>query len=187
MNEDVKHNGKLCYSKAHRADWKWNDCEKPTKKGIPEFLIIFFCCRCCCLMHVSVYENCRIQSTSIWYKNHQDILNVTKVMTAYIQEPQFKILVKFQSGHKGLWVPHLILAAWWFIPTTRCSQLLIHNHTELINRLCPLRLLFWCPGLPRKPYSDMWRSNLLPTQFWVRNQAWIWLEKIAALCQHFVA
>ena len=80
------------------------------KKGIPEFLIIFFCCRCGCLIHVSVYENCRIQSTSIWYKNHQDILNVTKVMTGYIQEPRLKILFKFQTGHKGLWVPHPILA-----------------------------------------------------------------------------
>ena len=46
-------------------------------------------------MHVSVCENCRIQSTSIWYKNDQDILNVTKVMTGYIQEPRLKILVKF--------------------------------------------------------------------------------------------
>ena len=81
------------------------------KKGIPEFHIIFFCCRCGCLMHVSVYVNCRIQSTSIWYKSHQDILNVTKVMTGYIQELRLKILVKFQSGHKGLWVPHSTLAA----------------------------------------------------------------------------
>ena len=58
------------------------------------FHIIFFCCSCGCLMHVSVYENCRIQSTSIWYKNHQGILNVTKVMTVYIQEPWLKILLK---------------------------------------------------------------------------------------------
>ena len=62
-------------------------------------------------MHVSVYENCRIQSTSILYKKHQDILNVTKVITGYIQETWLKILVKFQSGHKGLWVSHPILAA----------------------------------------------------------------------------
>ena len=87
-------------------------------------------------MHVSVYENCIIQSTSIWYKNHQDILTVTKVMTGYMQEPRLKILVKFQSGHKGLWIPQPILAAQWFIPTTRCIQLLIQNHTEVINRLC---------------------------------------------------
>ena len=60
------------------------------KKGISEFLIIFFCYRCGCLMHVSVFENCRIQSTSIWYKNHQDILNVTKVVTVYIQELRLK-------------------------------------------------------------------------------------------------
>ena len=44
-------------------------------------------------------------------KNHQDILNVTKVMTSHIQEPLLNILVKFQSRHKGLWVPHPILAA----------------------------------------------------------------------------
>ena len=44
-------------------------------------------------MHVSVYENWRIQSTSIWYKNHQDILNVTKVMTGYIQEPWLNVLI----------------------------------------------------------------------------------------------
>ena len=56
---------------------KYND-----KKGIPEFLRIFFCCGCGYIMHVSAYKNCRIQSTSIWYKNHQDILNVTKVMTS---------------------------------------------------------------------------------------------------------
>ena len=79
------------------------------KKGIPEFLITSFCCRCVFLMHVSVFEYCRIQDTS--YKNHQDILNVIKVMTVNIQEPRLKILVKFQSGHKGLWVPHPILAA----------------------------------------------------------------------------
>ena len=52
-----------------------------------------------------MYENCRIQSTSIWYKNHQDILNVTKVTIGFIHEPRLKILVKFQLGHKGLWVP----------------------------------------------------------------------------------
>ena len=32
------------------------------KKGIPEFLIIFFSCSGGCLMHVSVYKNCRIQA-----------------------------------------------------------------------------------------------------------------------------
>ena len=32
-------------------------------------------------------------------------------MTGYIQEPRLKILVKFQSGHKGLLVLHPILAA----------------------------------------------------------------------------
>ena len=32
-------------------------------------------------------------------------------MTGYIQELRLKILVNFQSGHKGLWVPHPILAA----------------------------------------------------------------------------
>ena len=57
-------------------------------------------------------------------------------MTGYIQEPWLKILVKSQLGHKGLRVPHPILAAQWFIPTTRCAQLLIQNHTEVINRLC---------------------------------------------------
>ena len=62
-------------------------------------------------MHVSMNENVRIQSTSVWYKNHQDILNVTKVMTGYIQEPRLKTLVQFQLGHKGLWVPNPILAA----------------------------------------------------------------------------
>ena len=82
-----------------------------TKKAYLNFEDFFFCCRCGYIMHVSVYENCRTQSTSIWYKNHQDILNVTKVMTGYIQEQRLKILVKFQSGHKGLWVPHSILAA----------------------------------------------------------------------------
>ena len=34
------------------------------------------------------------------YKNHQDILNVTKVMTGYIQEPRLKILVGAQ-GFEG--------------------------------------------------------------------------------------
>ena len=29
------------------------------------------------------------------------ILNVTKAMTGYIQEPPITILVKFQLGHKG--------------------------------------------------------------------------------------
>ena len=82
-----------------------------TKRAYLKFQEIFFSCRCGYIMHVSVYENCRIQSTLIWYKNHQDILNVTKVMTGYIQELWLKILVKFQSGHKGLWVPHPILAA----------------------------------------------------------------------------
>ena len=48
------------------------------------------------IMQVSVYENCRIQSTSVWSKNHKDILNATIVMTGYIQEPWLKILVKFQ-------------------------------------------------------------------------------------------
>ena len=67
------------------------------KKGIPEFCRFFFCCRCGYIMHVSAYENCRIQSTWIWYKNHQDILNVTKVMTGYIQEPRLKILVAVQG------------------------------------------------------------------------------------------
>ena len=53
-----------------------------TKKACLNFEDSFFsCCRCGYIMHVSVYENCRIQSTSVWYKNHQDILNVTKVMT----------------------------------------------------------------------------------------------------------
>ena len=32
-------------------------------------------------------------------------------MTSYIQEPQLKILAKFQSVPKGLWVPGPILAA----------------------------------------------------------------------------
>ena len=32
-------------------------------------------------------------------------------MTGYIQEMCLKILVKFQSGHKGLWVLYPILAA----------------------------------------------------------------------------
>ena len=44
-------------------------------------------------------------------KNHQDTLNVTKVMTGYIQEPQLKIPVKFQLDPKGFWVPGPILAA----------------------------------------------------------------------------
>ena len=83
--------------------------KKIDKKGIREFLIIFVCSRYGCLMNVAVYENCRIHSTSIWYKNHQDILNVTKVKTAYIQEPRLKNLVRFQSGHKGLRVPHPML------------------------------------------------------------------------------
>ena len=39
------------------------------------------------------------------------------------------------------------------------------------KQVLPLRLLFWCPRLPRKPSGDMWESNLLPTQFWVRFQA----------------
>ena len=97
-------------------------------------------------MHVSVFENCRIQGTL--YKNHQDILNVIKVMTIYIQEPRLKILVKFQSEHKSLWVPHPILAAWWFIATTRYTQLLIQNHIEVINRLSLSEatvLMLWAP------------------------------------------
>ena len=57
-------------------------------------------------------------------------------MTGYIQELRLKILVKFQSGHKSSRVPHPILAAYWFIPTTRCAQLLIQHNTEVINRLC---------------------------------------------------
>ena len=52
------------------------------KKVYLNFEDFFFCCTCRCdyIMHVSVYENCRTQSTSVWYKNHKDVLNVTKVM-----------------------------------------------------------------------------------------------------------
>ena len=79
------------------------------KKGIPEFWRIFSCCRCGYIMLVSVYENCRIQSASVWCKNHQDVLNVTKVMTSYMysQEPRLEILIKFQSRHKGCGFPTL--------------------------------------------------------------------------------
>ena len=55
-------------------------------------------------MHVSVCENCRIQSTSIWYRNHQDILHVIKVMTSYIQEPQLKILLGAQGFPTTSWL-----------------------------------------------------------------------------------
>ena len=45
-------------------------------------------------------------------------------MTGYIQEPRLKILVKFGAqGFVGSPTP--ILAAYWFIHTTRCDQLLI--------------------------------------------------------------
>ena len=53
------------------------------KKGIPEFWRFFFYCRYGYIMHVSVYENCRIQNTSIWYKNHQNILNVRLCNKSY--------------------------------------------------------------------------------------------------------
>ena len=66
----------------------------PTKKAYLTFKDFFFCCRCGYIMHVSVYENCRIQSTSVWYKNHQGILNVIKVMTSYIQGPRQNGLMK---------------------------------------------------------------------------------------------
>ena len=81
-------------------------------------------------MHVSGSENCRIQSTSIWYKNHQDILNVTKVMTGYIQEQQLKIPVKFQSGHKGSRVPGCIMIYSYH----QVCPALNSKHTEVINR-----------------------------------------------------
>ena len=48
-----------------------------------------------------------------------------------------------------------------------------------------LRLLFWCPGLPRKLPNDVWGSNVSPTKFWVKIHAQIWLENIAALCGGF--
>ena len=137
-------------------------------------------------MHVSVYENCRIQSTSIWYKNHQDILNVTKVMTGYIQGPQIKILVKFQSGHKFEGSP----------PHLGC--IMIYSYHQM------------CPAFNSKPYwsnkqvvpllgccSDALGSpeNRLvisgdPTffqlNFRIQPKLEIFLEKIAALLQHFV-
>ena len=113
MHEDVKKNGKLWHSKGQRADWKWKASKIQRRKRHTWILKNFFCCGCNYIMHVSVYETCRIQSISIPYKNHQDILNVTKVMTSYIQEPGLKILVKFQSSHKSSWVPHPILAAYW--------------------------------------------------------------------------
>ena len=71
-------------------------------------------------------ENSKIQSTSIWYKNHQEgILHVTKVVTGYIQESWLKILVGAQTFptpsclHSDLYLPPDVL--------------LIQNHTKVIN------------------------------------------------------
>ena len=108
MHEDVKKECKVIIARPTGQIENGKHAKYSDKKGI---LKIFFCCSCSYIMHVSVYEKCRIQSTSVWYKNHQDILNVTKVLTSYIQEPLLKILVKFQLRHKGLWVPHPFLAA----------------------------------------------------------------------------
>ena len=51
-------------------------------------------------------------------------LECNKSYDGYIQEPQLKILVRFQSGHKGLWVPPPQPGFIISIHTTRCAQLL---------------------------------------------------------------
>ena len=58
-------------------------------------------------MKIAVYENAEFKTLQFGTK----IIKITKVMTGYIQELRLKILVKFQLGHKGLWVPYPIQAA----------------------------------------------------------------------------
>ena len=152
------------------------------KKGIPEFWRIFFCCRCGYIMHVSVYENCRIQSTSIWYKNHQDILNITKVMTGYIQEPRPKILVKFQSGHKGFLgsPPHpgcIMIYSYHQMCLALNSKLYWSN-----EQVVPL--LGCCSDAPGSPGNRLvicGDRTFFQLNFLGQSMPEIYLEKIAAL------
>ena len=156
------------------------------KKGIPEFWRIFFCCGCGYTMYVLVYENCRIQSTSVWYKNHQDILNVTKVMIGYIQELWLKILVKFQLGHQGSWFP----------PHPGC--IMIYSY----HQMCPavnskpywsnqqvVPLLGCCSDAPGSPGNCLvicGDRTFFQLNFRVQSKLEIFLEKFAALLQQFM-
>ena len=73
-----------------------------------------------------------------------------------IQEPGLKILVKFHLGHEGS-PPH---PGCIMIPTTRCAQLLIQNHTEVINRLCLSKAAVLMPQAPRE--TVWWYLGIRP-------------------------
>ena len=133
-------------------------------------------------MHVSVYENCRIQSTSIWYKNHQDILNVTKVMTGCIQKPRFKILVKFQMGHKGLWVPHHPGCIMIYSYHRMC---IAEFKTILNKQVVPL--LGCCSDAQSSPGNRLvicGERTFFQPNFGFEIKLEIRLEKLASLLQH---
>ena len=140
----------------------------------------FFCCICGYIMHVSVYENCRIQSTSVWYKNRQDILNVTTVMT----ELQLKILVKFLKAQGFVCCP----------PHPSC--IMIYSY----HQMCPVLnskpywsnkqvvpLLGCCSNAPCSPGNRLvicGDRTFFQLNFLVQSMPEIFLEKIAVLWQH---
>ena len=155
-----------------------------TKKAYLSFKEFFFCCRCGYIMHISVYENCRIQSTSIWYKNDPDILNVTKVMSGYIQEPWLKIVVKFQSGHKGS-PPHpgcIMIYSY----RQMCPAL---NSKPYWSNKQVVPLLDCCSDAPSSPGNHLVISGdqtFFQLNFRIQPKLEIFLDKITALSQHCV-
>ena len=140
MNEDVKNNGKLCYNKAHRADWKWKACEKHRQKmhtWISEFffLLSMWLFNACIMIRVRKLQNSKHFNL---VQNHQDILNVTWSYEGLHPGTPAQNSSQIPVRTQGFVGSHPILAAWWFIPTTRCAQPLIQNHTEVIKKVVPL-------------------------------------------------
>ena len=148
-----------------------------TKKAYLNFLKKISCCRCGYIMHVSVYENCRIQSTSIWYKNHQDILNITKSYDRLHPDTVAQNSTEIPVGAQG------------FVGSPPYPGCIVNYY----HQMCPAlnSKPYWSNKqvvvlmLPRKPSSNMWGSNLLPTQFSGQIHAQNLPGK--KLLQHFVA
>ena len=156
------------------------------KKGIPEFWRFFYCCRCGYIMHISVYENCKIQSTAIWYKNHQD-LECNKSYdrlhpgTAAQNSSQIPVGAQDYLGSP----PHpgciMIYSYHRTCPTRNSKPYWSNKHVVPLLGCCSD-----APGSPGNRLVICGDWTFFQLNFQVQTWAEINLEKISALLQHFM-
>ena len=70
-----KNDGKLYYSKAHRADWKWKACEIQRQKSIPVFWRILF------LLLMWLYDAC----FGVWKLQNSKHFSLVKKSLRYLE------------------------------------------------------------------------------------------------------